>query len=101
MNNPDLFDMYSCGMVLLQMVFPKVRSDSSIIAFNKKLRALNFDLRRWRAEESRKPSKEMAEGFELLDLDDGAGWDLLNQVGLPRGSHQCYEVDACASVHAA
>jgi len=75
MENPDRFDMYSCGVTLLQMAFPALRSDNAIIAFNRRLEALNWDLRRWRLEEEGK--KGFAEGFELLDLDDGAGWELL------------------------
>ena len=35
MEVPDRFDMYSCGVTLLQMAFPSLRTDNSIILFNK------------------------------------------------------------------
>lgn len=43
---------------------------------------LNYDLNAWRRQELKnpKPVKDMAEGFELLDKDGGAGWDLLTKL---------------------
>lgn len=39
------------------------------------------DLDRWRkAILSKRPSKEYIEGFQLVDMDDGAMWDLLKQL---------------------
>lgn len=35
MEKPDRFDVFSAGMVLLQMVFPKLKSDNNLIAFNR------------------------------------------------------------------
>ncbi len=35
LNSPDRFDMWSAGVVLLQMAFPSMRTDTSLIAFNK------------------------------------------------------------------
>jgi len=80
MNQPDKFDMWSAGMVLLQLAFPPLRSDSAVIAFNTRLEGFGYDLRRWRAEEGRKARSELAEGFALLDADGGAGWELLCSV---------------------
>ena len=37
LNTPDRFDMYSAGMVMLQMVFAPLRSDSGIQDFKEKL----------------------------------------------------------------
>lgn len=64
-----------------QCAFPSLRNDDRLVAFNKRLAALNYDLRKWRAEETKKGARELNEGFELLDMDGGAGWDLLCQVG--------------------
>lgn len=82
MERPDKFDMYSAGVTLLQMAFPNLRNDNALIVFNKKLSSLNYDLRAWRrAEEKRLGSKlatdPLGEGFEILDLNNGAGWELL------------------------
>lgn len=85
----------SAGMVLLQMAFPRLRNDDNLIAFNKALKDKHgHDLRAWRV--SLKPGspslfaswtdkkdasstalRDFQEGFDVLDLDGGAGWDLL------------------------
>lgn len=82
MERPDKFDMYSAGVTLLQMAFPSLRSDNALIAFNKKLASYNYDLRKWRREETKRLGSNLSkdplnEGFELLDLNGGAGWELL------------------------
>lgn len=80
LEKPDRFDMYSAGMVLLQMAFPSLRSDSQLIAFNRKLESMDYDLAAWRQQMEQRGSREAAQGFELLDLDGGAGWDLLQRL---------------------
>jgi len=37
----------------------------------------NWDLKAWRKAMERRGEKVYAEGFAVLDADDGAGWDLL------------------------
>lgn len=51
LNNPDRFDMYSAGVMLLQAAMPALRSDSALIAFRRKLEQCNYDLRAWRAQQ--------------------------------------------------
>ncbi len=51
LNNPDRFDMYSTGVMLLQAAMPALRSDSALIAFRRKLEQCNYDLRAWRAQQ--------------------------------------------------
>jgi serine/threonine protein kinase len=84
LNKPDRFDMYSAGMVMLQIVFPNLRSDTALFAFNKKLAYLGYDIKRWKesCEVRLRAMKDPAlyEGFEVLELDGGAGWDLLCQL---------------------
>ncbi|PNW87375.1 hypothetical protein CHLRE_02g120250v5 [Chlamydomonas reinhardtii] len=87
MEKPDRFDMYSCGITLLQMVFGHLRNDNALIAFNKRLQELKWDLPAWRREEEAKlPSakgalaESLEAGFEALDADGGAGWDLLMRL---------------------
>lgn len=38
LNSPDRFDMWSAGVVLLQLAFSPLRTDTNIIAFNKCVR---------------------------------------------------------------
>lgn len=55
LNNPDRFDMYSAGVMLLQAAMPALRSDSALIAFRRKLEQCNYDLRAWRAQQVGSP----------------------------------------------
>ncbi len=66
----------------MQLAIPSLRTDNNLIAFNRKLKDANYDLRRWRAEELRssKVSRDLEEGLELLDAEGGAGWDLACKV---------------------
>ena len=85
MEGPDKFDMYSAGITLLQLAFPALRGDNGLIAFNRKLRDLNYDLDAWRDSEAMSVRggqwpRDLAEGFEVLDADGGAGWDLAKRL---------------------
>ena len=51
LNNPDRFDMYSAGVMLLQACMPALRSDSALIAFRRKLEQCNYDMPAWRAQQ--------------------------------------------------
>ncbi len=77
--SPSLAPLPVPSVTMLQMAFPSLRNDNNLIAFNRKLDTkYTFDLRAWRSQEDKKGgSKELQEGFEVLDLDDGAPWELL------------------------
>ena len=81
LNNPDRFDIYSAGIVMMQLVFPSLRSDTGLIAFRSKLEDCNHDLQRWRETVDTKNSP-YAEGFSSLDTDGAAGWQFLSKVWL-------------------
>lgn len=52
-------------------------SDNQLIAFRRRLEdTYKWDLADWRRGEEGK-TKDLTVGFEMLDLDGGAGWDLL------------------------
>lgn len=60
------------------MVFPGLRSDRAITDFKEKLsKTHGWDIRKWRKEIEAKGAGPFSAGFELLDLDGGAGWELL------------------------
>ncbi|KAG1346990.1 serine/threonine-protein kinase STN7, chloroplastic [Cocos nucifera] len=80
MNLPDRFDMYSVGLIFLQMAFPSLRTDGSLIQFNRQLKRCGYDLNAWRASVEPRASPELRKGFELLDLDGGIGWELLTSM---------------------
>lgn len=46
----------------------------------RKLRSLDYDLQAWRDETEKKASKDLQEGFKLLDMDDGAGWAFVKKL---------------------
>ncbi|XP_043715877.1 serine/threonine-protein kinase STN7, chloroplastic-like [Telopea speciosissima] len=80
MNLPDRFDIYSAGLIFLQMAFPSLRTDSSLIQFNRQLKRCEYDLVAWRKTVEPRAGAELRRGFELLDLDGGRGWELLTSM---------------------
>lgn len=80
MNLPDRFDIYSIGLIFLQMAFPSLRSDGSLIQFNRQLKRCDYDLTAWRKLVEPRASPDLRKGFELLDLDGGIGWELLTSM---------------------
>jgi len=65
LNNPDRFDMYSVGVLLLQMSMPVLRSDSALINFRRKLEQCNFDLSNWRRQQVRLPVQQACDEIFL------------------------------------
>ncbi|KAH6822569.1 Serine/Threonine kinase domain protein [Perilla frutescens var. hirtella] len=80
LNLPDRFDIYSAGLIFLQMAFPGLRNDSSLIQFNRQLKRCDYDLTAWRNTVEARAGPELRRGFELLDLDGGQGWELLTSM---------------------
>eukprot|EP00897_Mesotaenium_endlicherianum_P010672 jgi/Mesen1/9633/ME000669S09076 len=67
----------------LSPAFPNLRNDSSLIQFNRQLKRCGYDLAKWRESVERRGSPkgaELARGFELLELDGGVGWALLQSM---------------------
>ncbi|ESW25337.1 hypothetical protein PHAVU_003G027300 [Phaseolus vulgaris] len=80
LNLPDRFDIYSAGLIFLQMAFPGLRSDNSLIQFNRQLKRCDYDIVAWRKSLETRCSPELRRGFEMLDLDGGIGWELLKSM---------------------
>lgn len=80
MNLPDRFDMYSMGLIFLQMAFPSLRTDSGLIQFNRQLKRCGYNLEAWRKTVEPRAGSDLRKGFELLNLDAGIGWDLLTSM---------------------
>lgn len=92
LNSPDLFDMYSAGIVLLQMAIPGLRSSSGLKNFNMELKTVGYDLVRWREKTRVKPD------LSILDLDSGRGWDLATKLISERGSFGRGRLSAAAAL---
>ncbi|KAG0618041.1 hypothetical protein M758_4G034800 [Ceratodon purpureus] len=80
MNLPDRFDIYSLGLIFLQMAFPNLRNDSGLISFNRQLKRRDYDMVQWRNLVEAKQSQDIRQGFEILDMDGGVGWELLKDM---------------------
>eukprot|EP00227_Mantoniella_beaufortii_P010389 CAMPEP_0197593732 /NCGR_PEP_ID=MMETSP1326-20131121/18897_1 /TAXON_ID=1155430 /ORGANISM="Genus nov. species nov., Strain RCC2288" /LENGTH=676 /DNA_ID=CAMNT_0043159765 /DNA_START=89 /DNA_END=2116 /DNA_ORIENTATION=- len=80
LNVPDRFDSYSAGVTLLQMCIPSLRPDNNLIAFRRTLEENGESLTTWRQALSSRYTDENAEGFEVLDLNDRAGWELVKSL---------------------
>ena len=76
---PDRFDMYSAGILFMQLCMPQLRTDRGLKAFNDQLAAAKHDLFAWRAT-ANLPKVQTA----VLDAFDGAGWDLAESLLRPR-----------------
>ncbi|KAL6620428.1 hypothetical protein ACP70R_035567 [Stipagrostis hirtigluma subsp. patula] len=92
LNHPDLFDMYSAGIVLMQMAIPTLRTPSGLKNFNAELRAAGYDLNRWRETTRRRPD------LQILDLDSGRGWDLATKLISERGADGRGRLSAAAAL---
>lgn len=78
-HQPECFDSWSAGIVLLQLGLPFLRSTTSLRNWRTTFQRCDYDLDEWRAR-SGLSAKQMA----LLDANDGAGWDLAAALLRPR-----------------
>ena len=72
---PQLFDSYSAGLILLQLGVPQLRGKNVMApngAFQRRLEDAGYDLRKWRADVER----ALAWDFSALDVNGGVAWDL-------------------------
>ncbi|KAJ0235011.1 Serine/threonine-protein kinase STN8 [Hirschfeldia incana] len=92
LNSPDLFDMYSAGIVLLQMAVPTIRSSAGLKNFNLEIKSVEYDLNRWRDRTRTRPD------LSILDLDSGRGWDLVTKLISQRGSLRRGRLSASAAL---
>ncbi|KAL2650985.1 hypothetical protein R1flu_019113 [Riccia fluitans] len=79
LNTPDRFDLYSAGLIMLQMSVKPLRQDMTLYSFNNEFKRTEYDLNKWR-----KKCRFSDEDFELLDADGGAGWELVKSMLQPR-----------------
>jgi len=68
---PASFDIYSAGVVLVQLALEAVRSEKGLKQFNEQMDAGGHDLILWRD-----TTKMKLGDTSVLDANDGAGWEL-------------------------
>ncbi|CAI5508527.1 unnamed protein product [Closterium sp. Naga37s-1] len=81
-NSPDRFDVFSAGVVLMQLSLKSLRHEANLEGFNNELKRCDYDLSRWR-KKFRPASADMA----LLDAHGGAAFDLAQQLLQKRPNH--------------
>lgn len=92
LNSPDLFDLYSAGIVFMQMAVPSLRSTAALKNFNLEIKTAGYDLRKWREKTRSRPD------LSILDLDSGRGWDLATRLISERGFLQRGRLSAAAAL---
>ncbi|CAM8913752.1 unnamed protein product [Rhodiola kirilowii] len=92
LNSPDLFDMYSAGIILMQMAVPSLRSSAALKNFNSELKSAKYDLNKWRETTRSRPN------LTILDLDSGRGWDLATKLISERGYLRRGRLSAAAAL---
>lgn len=82
LNVPDRFDMYSAGLVLLQLAFPELRRDGPLQQFRKMMTTNGHDVYAYRNQVLKRyrGNNAMREGVAMLDADNFAGWDCLSKM---------------------
>ncbi|XP_066366902.1 serine/threonine-protein kinase STN7, chloroplastic-like isoform X2 [Miscanthus floridulus] len=65
---------------VLWQAFPSLRTDSSLIQFNRQLKRYDYDLQAWRNLVEPRATAELRRGFDIMDLDNGIGWELLTSM---------------------
>jgi serine/threonine protein kinase len=78
LNQPDRFDMYSVGLIFMQLVFEPLRRDAGLNTFSKALQKGNYSVQAWRKTVER--DAKFSEGCAIMALDNGAGWDLAEKL---------------------
>lgn len=78
-HKPDRFDMYSIGLVLMQLAMPHLRTKSALQAFHASFKRCRYDLMRWRT-----ISSLTEQQTAVLDANGGAGWELAAALLRPR-----------------
>ncbi|KAG0587870.1 hypothetical protein KC19_2G197700 [Ceratodon purpureus] len=79
LNTPDRFDLYSSGLILMQLSVKQLRQDVGLQTFNTHFKRAGYDLDVWR-----KRCTLSSEEFAILDADGGAGWELAKAMLQPR-----------------
>ncbi|XP_010553160.1 PREDICTED: serine/threonine-protein kinase STN8, chloroplastic [Tarenaya hassleriana] len=92
LNCPDLFDMYSAGIVLLQMAIPSIRSSAGLKNFNAEIKSVEYDLNKWRERTRTRPD------LKILDMEAGRGWDLATKLISERGFLRRGRLSAAAAL---
>ena len=93
-HKPDRFDMYSAGIVMMQLALPSLRTNSGLVTFNKGLKRCGYDLFLWR---DANKGQLTASKTVVLDAGDGAGWELARALLRPRAYDEDAEVNAAVA----
>lgn len=74
--NPDRFDIFSIGVLFMQLCVLSLRNKDNLQLFIKQLQECNLDLFAWRKDKCKLPLSETI----FLDADEEAGWKFASQL---------------------
>ena len=78
---PDLFDAFSCGIIILQVSCPSMRKKGGMNGVRRELKTWAYDCEAWRAS---LPERRQSD-FAILDANNQAGWKLVCGLVAPKG----------------
>eukprot|EP01025_Chloroclados_australasicus_P034827 TRINITY_DN3555_c0_g1_i11.p1 TRINITY_DN3555_c0_g1~~TRINITY_DN3555_c0_g1_i11.p1 ORF type:complete len:815 (-),score=93.92 TRINITY_DN3555_c0_g1_i11:1680-4124(-) len=78
-HRPDRFDMFSIGLILLQLAIPQLRSRDKLKQFRDELQTCRYSVRRWR-----QTSFGRSCTSETLEANNEAGWRFVESLLKPR-----------------
>lgn len=76
---PDRFDMFSAGLIMMQLSLQRLRTPAQLRTFSTVLANMDHDLNAWK-DRLRMSNKETS----VLDANDGAGWEMAAALLRPR-----------------
>lgn len=90
---PGKFDMFSVGIIMLQLCFPYLRDSERLLTFKNEFARHCYDLSEWRAHD-RVVVSSSCRGEALLDAAQGAGWALATALLTPKREDRINALDA-------
>mmetsp|Transcript_19708 Transcript_19708/g.33831 ORF Transcript_19708/g.33831 Transcript_19708/m.33831 type:complete len:412 (+) Transcript_19708:48-1283(+) len=80
-NFADRFDMYSAGMIFLELAFPNLRHMEEFNDAKREIRRCGYAVDKWLQERLRfNEMDDLIDGLALLNANEGAGWNLMGQM---------------------
>jgi len=72
---PSSFDIYSAGVVMMQLAVPRLRSEDGLKKFNSEILECEYSLMAWKTQANLSAGETV-----VLDANNGAGWDLVSSI---------------------
>ena len=74
-HQPEKFDIFSVGIIMMQLCFPELREEKHLRTFNAEFEKCKFDLQSWRNSDT-----QLRCVSPVLAQNEDAGWNLVSQL---------------------